>query len=203
MASIQEMLTDSLRDMYDAERQAVKSLPKLVKAASSPELKQAFQEHIEVTKGQVARLEQIFEMLGQRAKPKPCKAMQGLVEESMQHVQEHERGNELDAFLIASGQKIEHYEISAYGTARAMAKATGQKEAANLLQETLKEEEATDKLLTKVALNCYREMVREEGESEAGVDEEEQTSSRGRGGRKASNGASAGNGSGGAAKKKK
>ncbi|MDZ4801220.1 MAG: ferritin-like domain-containing protein [Bryobacteraceae bacterium] len=168
MASVQEMLTDSLRDMYDAERQAVKSLPKLAKAASSPELKQAFKEHLEVTRGQVARLEQVFQLLGERAKPKPCKAMRGLVEEAMEHMREHERGNELDAVLIAAGQKIEHYEIASYGTARAMAKAAGQKEAANLLQETLKEEEATDKLLTKVALNCYREMVREEAESEEG-----------------------------------
>ncbi len=202
MASLEEMLTDSLRDMYDAERQAVKSLPKMVKAASSQELKQAFQEHIEVTKGQVARLEQVFEMLGQRAKPKPCKAMQGLVEETLQHIQEHERGNELDAVLIASGQKIEHYEISAYGTARAMAKAAGHKDAANLLQETLKEEEATDKLLTKVALTCYREMIREEGESEEGVDEEEQMAS-GRGGRGGRGAASSNGGGRGSAAKKK
>ncbi|MBC7924183.1 MAG: ferritin-like domain-containing protein [Bryobacteraceae bacterium] len=172
MATIQEMLTDSLRDIYDAERQAAKSLPKMIKTATSMELKQAFTEHLEVTKGQIARLEQVFEILGARAKAKPCRAMQGLVEETLQHVSEHQKGHELDAILIASGQKIEHYEISAYGTARAMAKAAGQKEAANLLQETLKEEELTDKLLTKVAISVYREMVREEGESEAGVDEE-------------------------------
>jgi len=187
MPSIQEMLSDSLRDILDAERQALKSLPKLAKAATSQELKQAFTEHLEVTRGQITRLEQIFEMMGQRARPKPCKAMQGLVEEAMEHVSEHERGNELDAVLIASGQKVEHYEIASYGTARAMAKSAGLKNAANLLQETLKEEEATDKLLTKVALNVYREMVREEGESEEGVEEEAQIAdaggrgSRGRG----------------------
>jgi len=182
MPSIQEMLVDSLRDMYDAERQAVKNLPKLAKAATSAELKQAFQEHTEVTKGQVARLEQVFELLGERAKPKPCKAMQGLVAEAMEHIGEHSRGNELDAVLIASGQKIEHYEIAAYGTARAMAKAVGQRDAANLLQETLKEEGETDKLLTRVALEVYREMVREEGESEEGVEEEARGAS-GRGSR--------------------
>src|SRR3954471_8023189 len=159
MPSIQEMLTDSLRDILDAERQALKSLPKLSRAATSQELKQAFTEHLEVTRGQVTRLEQIFEMMGERARPKPCKAMQGLVEEAMQHLSEHERGNELDAVLIASGQKVEHYEIAAYGTARAMAKSAGLKDAANLLQETLKEEGETDKLLTKVALNVYREMA--------------------------------------------
>jgi len=184
MPSIQEMLTDSLRDILDAERQALKSLPRLSRAATSQELKQAFTDHVEVTRGQVTRLEQVFEILGERARPKPCRAMQGLVEEAMQHVSEHEKGNELDAVLIASGQKVEHYEIAAYGTVRAMAKSAGLKDAANLLQETLKEEEATDKILTRVALNVYREMVQEEGQSEQGVDEEEQIASRGgRGGR--------------------
>jgi hypothetical protein len=113
--------------------------------------------------------------------------MQGLVAEAMEHISEHERGNELDAVLIASGQKVEHYEIAAYGTARAMAKSAGLKDVANLLQETLKEEGDTDKLLTKVALNVYREMVQQEGESEQGVDEEEQTAR----GRRASRGGTA------------
>jgi len=189
MPSIQEMLTDSLRDILDAERQGVKALPRLARAATSAELKQALMQHAEVTRGQVARLEQIFEMMGERARPKPCKAMQGLVEEAMQHISEHERGNELDAVLIASGQKVEHYEIAAYGTARAMAKSAGLKDAANLLQETLKEEGETDKLLTKVALNVYREMVQQEGESEQGVDEEQQMSDGG--GRRGSRGRTA------------
>lgn len=183
MPSIQEMLTDSLRDILDAERQGVKALPRLAKAATSDELKQALLQHAEVTRGQVARLEQIFEMMGERARPKPCKAMQGLVEEAMEHISEHERGDELDAVLIASGQKVEHYEIAAYGTARAMAKSAGLKDVANLLQETLKEEGDTDKLLTKVALNVYREMVQQEGQDEQGVDEEEQTAGGRRGGR--------------------
>jgi len=179
MASTQELLVDSLRDILDAEKQAVKSYPRISKAASSPELKEALQQHLEVTKGQVARLEQVFELLGERAKIKPCKAMQGLIEEAMEHLGEHERGSELDAVLIASAQKVEHYEIAAYGTARAMAKAAGHKDAANLLQETLREEGDADKTLTKVALNVYRDMVSSEGESEEGVDEEEQMSSNG------------------------
>lgn len=166
MATIQEMLTDSLRDMYDAERQAVKNMPKFARAASSPELKQAINDHLEMTKGQVARLEQVFEILGERAKPKPCKAMQGLVAEAIEHIGEHSKGHELDAVLIGAAQKIEHYEISAYGTARAMAKAAGQKEAAGLLQETLKEEETTDKTLTKVALEVYKQMMSPEGSDE-------------------------------------
>jgi len=149
MASTQELLVDSLRDILDAEKQAVKNYPRITKSASSPELKEVLQQHLEVTKGQVARLEQIFEMMGERAKGKPCRAMQGLIEEATEHIGEHERGPELDAVLIASAQKVEHYEIAAYGTARAMAKAVGQKDAANLLQETLKEEGEADKMLTK------------------------------------------------------
>ena len=180
MPSTHELLVDSLRDILDAEKQAVKSYPKITRAASSPDLKQAFQEHLEVTKGQVTRLEQVFELLGERARGKPCRAMQGLIEEAMQHLSEHERGHELDSVLIASAQKIEHYEIASYGTARAMAKAAGHKDAANLLQETLKEEGEADKTLTRVALEVYRDMVREEGESEAGVDEEEQAAGRSR-----------------------
>jgi len=181
MASTQELLVDSLRDILDAEKQAVKTYPRIAKAASSQELKEVLQQHLEVTKGQVTRLEQVFEMLGQRAKGKPCKAMQGLIEEAMEHIGEHERGNELDSVLIASAQKVEHYEIASYGTARAMAKAAGHKDAANLLQETLREEGEADKMLTKVALNVYREMANEEGQSEEGVDEEEQASQNGRG----------------------
>jgi len=183
MASTQELLVDNLRDILDAEKQAVKSYPRITKAASSQELKQTLQQHLEVTKGQVARLEQIFEILGERAKGKPCRAMQGLVEEAMEHIGQHERGPELDAVLIASAQKVEHYEIASYGTARAMAKAVGQKDAANLLQETLKEEGEADKMLTKVALNVYREMLSSEGESEEGVEEEEQMAQNGRGSR--------------------
>lgn len=173
MASTRELLVDSLRDILDAEKQAVKSFSKLNRAASSPELKQCLGDHFEVTKGQITRLEQIFEMLGERAKSKPCKAMQGLIAETIEHIGEHSRGSELDSVLIASAQKVEHYEIASYGTARAMAKAAGEKDAANLLQETLKEEGDADKLLTKVAIEVYRQMAREEGASEAGIDEEE------------------------------
>jgi len=186
MASTQELLVDSLRDILDAEKQAVKSFPRIARAASSPELKQALQQHLEVTKGQVARLGQIFELLGERAKAKPCRAMQGLVEEAMEHLGEHERGNELDAVLIACAQKVEHYEIASYGTARAMAKAAGHRDAANLLQETLREEGEADKVLTKVALNVYREMVHEEGQSEEGVDQEERSVSKKRAGARGS-----------------
>jgi ferritin-like metal-binding protein YciE len=195
MPELQELLTDSLRDMYDAEKQAVKAYPRLARFASSPELKEAMNMHLEQTRNQVTRLEQCFELLGERAKSKPCRAMKGLVEEAMEHVQEHSKGSDLDAVLIGGLQKQEHYEIAAYGTARAMAKAAGQKEVANLLQETLKEEGDTDKLLTKVALGILKQMVQEEGEDTSGVEEEE-SHARGRGG------ASGRGGSGMASKKK-
>ena len=158
MQGLQELLVDSLKDIYDAEKQLVRALPKLTKALSNNELKDAFNAHLEVTRNQVARLEQCFEVLGEKAKSKPCRAMKGLVEESQEHLQEHEKGEVLDQVLVAGAQKVEHYEIAAYGTARAMAKSLGQKEAMNLLQETLREEEQMDKALTTIALRLQRGM---------------------------------------------
>ena len=191
MSQLQELLTDSIRDIYDAEKQAVKAYPKMMRAASSQELKQALAEHLEVTKNQVTRIEQVFETLGERAKSKPCPAMKGLIEEAVEHIGEHEKGHGLDQVIIASAQKMEHYEIASYGTARAMAKSSGQREAANLLQETLKEEGETDKLLTKVALQLQKEMLSEEGEDTSGVEEEERTAEGNRRGRSSSNAESA------------
>ena len=178
MPQLEELLTDELRDIYDAEKQAVKAFPRLARFASSEELKQAMNTHLEQTRNQVTRAEQCFELLGQKAKSKPCKAMKGLIEEAMEHTQEHEKGSELDTILIGSLQKIEHYEIAAYGTARAMAKSAGQRGAAELLNETLKEEGETDKILTKVALGIQKQIVSEEGEDTSGVEEEEANASR-------------------------
>ena len=196
MPQLQELLTDSLRDIYDAEKQAVKAYPKLMRSASSQELKQALAEHMEVTKNQVTRVEQVFEALGERAKSKPCRAMKGLIEEAMEHIGEHSKGHELDQVLIAAAQKMEHYEIASYGTARAMAKSAGQREAANLLQETLKEEGETDKLLSKLAVQLQKEMLQEEGEDTGEAEEQEQRYSEqaaggGRGGRGGRGGAAA------------
>src|SRR3954447_22603698 len=148
MEQLQELLVDGLRDIYDAEKQLVRALPRLTKALSNNELKEAFNAHLETTKNQVARVEQCFELLGEKAKSKPCKAMKGLVEEAQEHLQEYEKGDVLDQVLVAAAQKVEHYEIAAYGTARAIAKSLGNKEAVNLLQETLREEEQQDKSLT-------------------------------------------------------
>jgi ferritin-like metal-binding protein YciE len=195
MQGLQELLVDGLRDIYDAEKQLVRALPKLTRALSNSELKDAFTQHLEVTKNQVARVEQCFEVLGEKAKSKPCRAMKGLVEEAQEHLQEHEKGELLDQVLVGAGQKVEHYEIAAYGTARAMAKSLGQKEAMNLLQETLREEEQMDKALTAIALRLQREMGRSK------PDEDMEAMSNGRGSRTA--GRSSGSGSrGGGAKKK-
>lgn len=162
MAELQELLTDHLRDLYDAEKQLTKALPKLAKAASNQELKQAFTDHLQVTKNQVARIEQAFEHLGEKAKGKPCKGMQGLVEEGQEHVAEHERGTILDVTLAAGAEKVEHYEIAGYMTARSLAKAIGQRAVAGLMQETLREEEQTGNLLMQIAERLQRE-VRDSG----------------------------------------
>lgn len=181
MEELQELLTEELRDLYDAEKQLVKALPKVAKAVSDTELRDAVLEHLEVTKNQVTRLEQVFEQLGERPKSKPCKAMKGLVEEASEHISEHEKGAVLDSVLIIASQKVEHYEIAAYGSARAMAKSLGNREALNLLQETLKEEEQTDKKLTTIALRIQKEMISAPRWDE---DEAESSSRNGGGGSK-------------------
>jgi ferritin-like metal-binding protein YciE len=190
--TLEELLVEELRDLYDAEKQLVRALPKMAKAASAPELQQAFQTHLEVTKGQVQRIEQVFELLGQKAKSKPCKAMKGLVEEGQEIMQEDFDESMMDSALIGAAQKVEHYEIAGYGTARTLAQALGRKDAAQLLQETLDEEGATDKQLTAIAKGLLKEAVR--AASRASMDiggEEESGSRRGRssnGGRSQSSG---------------
>ncbi len=163
--TLEDALVEQLRDLYDAEKQLVRALPKMAKGCNSAELKSAFQEHLEVTKGQVQRLEQVFEMLGQRARSKPCKAMKGLVEEGAEILQEDMQEHLLDLTLIGGAQKVEHYEIAGYGTLRTFAQAMGNKEVAQLLDQTLKEEEAADKKLTQIAKSLYREAQRAEGSS--------------------------------------
>lgn len=172
MNTLDELLVDELRDLLDAEKQLVKALPKMAKAASSQELKSAFQEHLEQTKGQVARLEQVFELIGQKARGKPCKAMQGLVAEGQETMEEEGADEILDLALIGAAQRVEHYEMAAYGTARAIAKALGNQEAVQLLQATLQEEELTDKKLTQVAKVIYKE-AQQLGQEEEEEDEGE------------------------------
>lgn len=176
--TLEELLVEELRDLYDAEKQLVRALPKMAKAASSPELKEAFQTHLEVTKGQVQRIEQVFELLGQKARSKPCKAMKGLVEEGQEIMQEDFEESMMDSALIGAAQKVEHYEIAGYGTVRTLAQALGRKDAAQLLQETLDEEGATDKQLTGIAKTLLKEAMRA-GSRSADM-EEEASSGRGR-----------------------
>lgn len=149
--SLRKLYIDELRDLYSAENQLLKALPKMAKAASAPELQQAFQKHLQETKGQVERLEKIFESLGKSAKGKTCKAMKGLVEEGAELLKEDAQPEIRDAGLIAAAQRVEHYEIAGYGTVRTYARLLKEREAARLLQETLDEEGQTDKKLTQLA----------------------------------------------------
>src|SRR6266513_311144 len=149
--TLQKLYTDELRDLYNAENQLVKALPKMAKAASSEDLKDAFEKHLEQTKGHVKRLEQVFEALGEKPKGKTCRAMKGLIEEGSEILKEEGEESILDAGIIVAAQKVEHYEIAGYGSARAFAHLLGQNKAAELLQATLDEESKTNEILNKLA----------------------------------------------------
>jgi Mn-containing catalase len=150
---VEELLVDQLRDLLHAEGQLVKALPKMAKAARSEALKEAFEQHLEETKLQVERLKEVFTLVGAQPKPKPCKGMAGLLEEGEEVIEEGREKDDAaaDLALIAAAQRVEHYEISAYGTARTMAGQVGLPEAAELLNKTLAEEEISDNLLTQLA----------------------------------------------------
>ncbi|MGF6709133.1 ferritin-like metal-binding protein YciE [Luteibacter sp. W1I16] len=149
--TIEDLFIHELSDIYSAEKQLTKALPRLARAATAPELKQAFETHLEETQGQVERIDQIVEALGIRLKRIKCAAMEGLVEEGKEVIDEVEAGPLRDAALIGGAQKVEHYEIASYGTLSALAKQLGYKDAIPLLQATLKEEKATDEKLTILA----------------------------------------------------
>lgn len=149
--TLRSLFIDELRDVHHAERQLVKALPKLAKAATSPGLRAAIESHLGETEEQVSRLEQVFELLEESGKPKPCAGMQGIVEEGSDLIEEEDKGTALDAGIIASAQRAEHYEMAAYGTLIAWAKALGEDEVAKLLQKTLDEEKAADKKLSALA----------------------------------------------------
>jgi ferritin-like metal-binding protein YciE len=148
---LEELLVDELKDLYSAENQIVKALPKMSKAAGSPELKRAFERHLEETRRQVERLDQIGGELDVRLTGKRCKGMTGLIDEGKELIAEDMDQDALDAGLIGAAQKVEHYEIAAYGTARTHAEMLGYTKVARLLQQTLNEEGATDKKLTQLA----------------------------------------------------
>jgi len=153
MESLHDLFIEELKDLYSAENQLVKALPKMAKAATAESLKEAFQEHLEVTKTQVERLDRIFEGLGKSPRGKKCLAMEGLIAEGSELIGKKKEiePEVMDAGLIAAAQKVEHYEIAGYGTVRTYAKLLGEDEAAELLQETLNEEAETDEALTALA----------------------------------------------------
>ena len=149
--TLDDLFLETLKDMYHAEKQILRALPKMAKAAESDELRQAFQTHRDETEGQVARLEQVFEMLGKPARGKPCEAIKGIIEEGKEVMEDFEGSDALDAGLVAGAQAVEHYEISRYGTLRTWAGQLGLKDAVRLFEETLAEEKKTDALLTELA----------------------------------------------------
>jgi len=146
-----DLLVDSLKDQYDSEHQIVKALPKMAKNANSPELKKAFETHLEETKVHIERLEQVFTHLGVKAERKTCKGTQGLIEEGEDAIKDKMDPDVRDAALIGAAQKVEHYEMAGYGTARTFAQQLGYDQVAQILQTTLDEEGATDKALTQIA----------------------------------------------------
>jgi ferritin-like metal-binding protein YciE len=151
MESLQDLFVDQLKDLYNAEGQLVKALPKMAKAASHPQLQAAFNAHLEQTRGHVERLEQVFDKLGESPKGKKCKAMEGLIEEAKEMLDEDADPDVMDAGLIACAQRVEHYEIAGYGCVRTYARLLGDEQSARLLQQTLDEEGQTDKKLTDLA----------------------------------------------------
>jgi len=172
MESLQELYVEELKDLYSAEKQIVKALPKMVKNATNPELKQAFSDHLDETEGHVQRLEKIFQMLGERAGGKKCKGMQGLIEEAKELLEKDATEEVLDAGLISKAQHVEHYEMAGYGTVRTYAQQLGLDDQANLLQQTLDEEGNANELLTHIAESSVN------AEAEEGSREEEETTGR-------------------------
>jgi len=171
MDEITQLMTDQLKDAYSAERQALRATPKMMKNATNEKLKQGFQMHIEQTEGQVQRLEQALEMIGAKPGRKVCEAMRGLIEEAQHEMEEHEKGPLMDVVIIAAAQRIEHYEIAAYGTMATLAKSAGQNELGELLGLTLAEEKRMDEELTKLAESevnaAFIEHARSEGQEGA------------------------------------
>ena len=160
---LDELFHDTLKDIYYAEKKILAALPKMAKAAQSEDLSAAFEKHHGETEEQVARLEEVFELIEQKPQGKKCAAIEGILEEGQEIMKEYKGSPALDAGLLAAAQAVEHYEISRYGTLRTWAEELGLKDAAKLLQETLDEEEATDQALTEIA----ETVVNQEAQAEA------------------------------------
>jgi ferritin-like metal-binding protein YciE len=171
--SLHKLYLEELRDLYSAENQLVKALPKMAKGASSDELREAFESHLEQTKEHVERLTEIFDRLEEKPTGKTCKAMKGLIEEGSEMLEQEGDESVIDAGLIAAAQRVEHYEIAGYGTVRTFANLLGEDEAAELLQQTLDEEGETDKQLSELAEG----IVNEKALTEDGAEKEVATAS--------------------------
>jgi ferritin-like metal-binding protein YciE len=172
--ALKELYIDELKDIYNAENQLVKALPKMAKAATSEELRTGFEEHLEQTRGHVQRLEQIFKELGEKPSGKKCKGMEGLVAEGQEMMGEDFEDDVMDAALISAAQRVEHYEIAAYGTVRTYAELLGEDTAVQLLEQTLEEEKETDQKLTDMASEInVKAMGEGSGEGSSEENEEE------------------------------
>ncbi len=183
--SMTELLVDQLKDIYDAENRLTKAIPKLAKKAANEDLRSALEDHLQETKGHVSRLEQAFRMLGEKPKAKPCPGMKGIIDEGNEHVGEDYEDDDLrDAVIIGSAQRVEHYEIAAYGTAIAHARTLRQDEVADVLAQTLEEEKAADLKLTEIAESVVNIEAAHGGEME----EEEQRPQRRSNGRRQASG---------------
>ena len=186
MNSLRELYVEELKDLYSAENQILKALPKMIRAASNRDLQRAFSLHEKQTQRQVKRLDRIFKMLGESSRGKKCKGMEGLIEEGKELIEEKPEPEVLDAGLIAAAQRIEHYEIAGYGTVRTYAMQLGEEEQASLLQETLNEEGETDKILSSLAespINIEAEQA--DGEEDEDSSEENGSGNGGNGSRRA------------------
>lgn len=165
--SLRELYIDELRDLYNAETQLVKALPKMAKASSQDQLREAFEEHLRQTTGHVSRLEQIFDQLGEKASGKKCLGMEGLVKEGAETIKEDYTDALKDAAIIGAAQRVEHYEMAGYGTVRTFAELLGEDEHVSLLEQTLEEEKQADEKLTELAEAINQEALQDEGEGEA------------------------------------
>ena len=177
--SVRQLYIDELRDLYNAETQLVKALPKMAKASSNDELRQAFEEHLRQTSEHVSRLEQIFEMLDEKPTGKKCLGMEGLVKEAAETLKEDYEDAVMDAGIIGAAQRVEHYEIAGYGTVRTLAELMGENEQVSLLEQTLEEEKQTDQKLTELAEDVNSQAM----ETEEAGEEESQTERRSRTGK--------------------
>lgn len=170
--ALMELYVDELKDLYDAESRLVKALPKVAKAATSQKLRSAVEEHLEQTKGHVDRLKEIFDNLGEKASGKKCAGMVGILKEGEELMDEDFEGEVMDAALISAAQRVEHYEIAAYGCVRAWAGLLGENEAGSLLEKTLEEEKETDEKLTQLAEEINVQAKEQGSEGEEGEEEE-------------------------------